>query len=147
MNYVLTSSAAAQIAALLPNFDITGATIVNAGLTVTKAPLTVRAKSYSRPYGGGNPDLEIEYIGLKNNEYENLADVFSVMPKIATDAKSDSRGSYDIYFTTEGVARNYTVTHETEHCLSTRSAVRSSGRKISVIWLYRLVKLLSCPLT
>ena len=34
------------------------------------------------------------------------------MPKIATDAKSDSRGSYDIYFTTEGVARNYTVTHE-----------------------------------
>ena len=108
----LTSSAAAQIAALLPNFDITGATIVNAGLTVTKAPLTVRAKSYSRPYGGGNPDLEIEYIGLKNNEYENLADVFSVMPKIATDAKSDSRGSYDIYFTTEGVARNYTVTHE-----------------------------------
>lgn len=108
----LTSSAAAQIAALLPNFDITGATIVNAGLTVTKAPLTVRAKSYSRPYGGGNPALEIEYIGLKNNEYENLADVFSVMPKIATDAKSDSRGSYDIYFTTEGVARNYTVTHE-----------------------------------
>lgn len=107
-----TSSAAAQIAALLPNFNIVSATLVNAGLTVTKAPLTVRACSYNRPYGGGNPDLEIEYIGLKNNEYENLADVFSVMPKVATDARSDSRGSYDIYFTTEGVARNYTVIHE-----------------------------------
>lgn len=107
-----TSSAAAQIATLLPNFNIASATLVNAGLTVTKAPLTVRACSYSRPYGGGNPDLEIEYIGLKNNEYENLADVFSVMPKVATDARSDSRGSYDIYFTTEGEARNYTVIHE-----------------------------------
>lgn len=107
-----TSSAAARIAALLPNFDISAATLINAGLTVTPAPLTVRAKSYNRPYGGGNPDLEIEYIGLKNNEYENLADVFSVMPKIATDAKSDSRGTYDIYFTLKGEARNYTVTHE-----------------------------------
>ncbi|WP_288205162.1 MBG domain-containing protein [uncultured Parabacteroides sp.] len=107
-----TSSAATQIAALLPNFNISAATLINAGLTVTPAPLTVRAKSYNRPYGGGNPDLEIEYIGLKNNEYENLADVFSVMPKIATDARSDSRGTYDIYFTVKGEARNYTVTHE-----------------------------------
>lgn len=107
-----TSSAATRIAALLPNFDISAATLINAGLTVTPAPLTVRAKSYNRPYGGGNPDLEIEYIGLKNNEYENLADVFSVMPKIATDARSDSRGTYDIYFTVKGEARNYTVTHE-----------------------------------
>lgn len=107
-----TSSAAAQIAALLPNFNISGATLVNAGLTVTKAPLIVRACSYNRAYGAGNPELEIEYIGLKNNEYENLADVFSVMPKVATDAKSDSRGSYDVYFTVEGEARNYAVTHE-----------------------------------
>ena len=107
-----TSSAVAQIAALLPNFNISGATLVNAGLTVTKAPLIVRACSYNRAYGAGNPELEIEYIGLKNNEYENLADVFSVMPKVATDAKSDSRGSYDIYFTVEGEARNYAVTHE-----------------------------------
>ena len=107
-----TSSAVAQIAALLPNFNISGATLMNAGLTVTKAPLNVRACSYNRAYGAGNPELEIEYIGLRNNEYENLADVFSVMPKVATDAKSDSRGSYDIYFTVEGEARNYAVTHE-----------------------------------
>lgn len=106
------TTAASQIAALLPNFNLSEASLVNAGLTVTKAPLIVRASSYNRPYGAGNPDLEIEYIGLKNNEYENLADVFSVMPKVATDAKSDSRGSYDIYFTTEGEARNYEVIHE-----------------------------------
>lgn len=108
----LTASAKEQIAALLPNFNIANANITLAGLTITKAPLTVRAKSYNRPYGAGNPALEIEYIGLKNNEYENLADVFSVMPKVATDAGADARGSYDIYFTTEGVARNYAITHE-----------------------------------
>lgn len=108
----LTASAKEQIAALLPNFNIASAKITVAGLTITKAPLTVRAKSYNRPYGAGNPALEIEYIGLKNNEYENLADVFSVMPKVATDAGADARGSYDIYFTTEGVARNYAITHE-----------------------------------
>lgn len=108
----LTASAKEQIAAMLPNFNIANANITLAGLTITKAPLTVRAKSYNRPYGAGNPALEIEYIGLKNNEYENLADVFSVMPKVATDAGADARGSYDIYFTTEGVARNYAITHE-----------------------------------
>lgn len=108
----LTASAKEQIAALLPNFNIASANITVAGLTITKAPLTVRAKSYNRPYGAGNPALEIDYIGLKNNEYENLADVFSVMPKVATDAGADARGSYDIYFTTEGVARNYAITHE-----------------------------------
>ena len=101
-----------QITALLENFDISDATIVNAGLTITKAPLTVRAKSYSRPYGAGNPDLEIEYIGLKNNEYQNLKDVFSVMPQIATDATADSRGTYDIYFTVKGEADNYEITYE-----------------------------------
>lgn len=106
------TQAASQIAILLPNFNISEASLINAGLTVTKAPLTVRAKSYNRPYGAGNPELEIDYVGLKNNEYENLADVFSVMPKVATDARSDSRGSYDIYFTTEGEARNYEITHE-----------------------------------
>lgn len=108
----LTASAKEQIAALLPNFNIASANIKVAGLTITKAPLTVRAKSYNRPYGAGNPALEIDYIGLKNNEYENLADVFSVMPKVATDAGADARGSYDIYFTTQGVARNYAITHE-----------------------------------
>lgn len=101
-----------QIEKLLPNFKIFEGSLKNAGLTITKAPLTVRAQSYSRPYGAGNPTLEIEYIGLKNNEYESLADVFSVMPKVTTDARADSRGTYDIYFTVEGVARNYDVTHE-----------------------------------
>ncbi len=107
-----TSSAVAEIIAKLENFNVAGAAVVIDSLTITKAPLTVSAKSYSRPYGTANPELEIEYIGLKNNEYENLADVFSVMPEVATDAQSDSRGTYSIYFKVKGVARNYEVAHE-----------------------------------
>jgi hypothetical protein len=67
---------------------------VNGTLTVTKAPLTITAKSYSIKQGDALPTFEAEYSGFKNNE---TASVLSTQPTITTTATSASApGTYDI---------------------------------------------------
>ena len=69
-------------------------TYVNGTLTITKAPLTITAKSYTIKRGEAIPTLEVEYSGFKNNETDA---VFTKKPTVSTEAKSDAlAGTYDI---------------------------------------------------
>ena len=79
-------------------------TYVNGKLTVTKAPLTITAKSYTKKQGETLPTLEADYSGFKNNE---TVDALIKKPVLATTATSASEpGTYDI--TVSGAeAQNY----------------------------------------
>ncbi len=69
-------------------------TYVNGTLTITKAPLTITAKSYTIKRGEAIPTLEISYSGFKNNETDT---VFTTKPTVSTEAKADTiAGTYDI---------------------------------------------------
>ena len=77
---------------------------VNGELTVTKAPLTVTAKSYTRKQGEKNPEFAVSYDGFKN--YESSA-VLKELPIITCDATEASEpGEYDIVVS-GGEAENY----------------------------------------
>jgi len=81
-------------------------TYVNGTLTITKAPLTIAAKSYTRKQGEANPAFEVTYSGFKNNE---TSSVLTKLPTVSTTAtESSSPGKYDI--TVSGAeARNYSM--------------------------------------
>ena len=80
----------------------------NGTLTVTKAPLTITANSYTRVEGYDNPSLEVTYNGFKNGETE---DVLTQKPTITTTATKDSApGTYDI-IVSDAEAQNYTINH------------------------------------
>ena len=90
--------------------DITNSevTYVKGTLTITKAPLTITAKSYSVKQGKNLPTLELEYSGFKNNETDT---VFTTKPTVSTRATSYSYpGTYEItVFGAE--ARNYNISY------------------------------------
>ena len=90
--------------------DITNSdvTYVKGTLTITKAPLTITAKSYTIKQGKDLPTLEVEYSGFKNNETEA---VFTASPTISTNASKNSEpGTYAI--TVSGAeATNYEMTY------------------------------------
>ena len=96
---------------------------VNGTLTVTKAPLTVTAKSYSIKQGEPLPNLTVSYKGFKNGE---TAAVLTKQPTITCAATSASEpGTYDI--TVSGAtADNYEITH-VKGTLRIRSLVAESG--------------------
>ena len=81
---------------------------VNGTLTVTKAPLKITAKSYTRKQGEDNPEFDVTYEGFKNNETDA---VLTTKPTVACDATKDSPvGTYDI--TVSGaVATNYEISY------------------------------------
>ena len=83
-------------------------TFVNGTLTITKAPLKIKAGSYTMKQGEDNPEFTLEYEGFKNNETEA---VLTKMPKVTTKAKKDSpAGKYDV--TVSGAeAQNYEITY------------------------------------
>lgn len=63
-------------------------------LTITKAPLTVGVKNYSRKYGETNPAFELYYDGLLNGE---ATPEWTELPTITTDAETMSDvGEYEI---------------------------------------------------
>ena len=79
-------------------------TYVDGALTITKAPLTITAKSYTIIQGEPIPTFEVEYTGFKNNETNT---VFTTKPTVSTKAKSDTiPGNYDIVVS-GAVAANY----------------------------------------
>ena len=82
---------------------------VNGTLTITKAPLSITAKSYTRKQGEENPTLEVEYSGFKNNETET---VLAKKPTVSTKATVNSEpGKYEI--TVSGAeAQNYEITYK-----------------------------------
>ena len=81
---------------------------VNGTLTVTKAPLKITAKSYTRKQGEVNPDFGVTYEGFKNNETDA---VLKTKPTVTCAATKDSpAGTYDI--TVSGaVAGNYEISY------------------------------------
>ena len=86
----------------------TKATYVNGTLTITKAPLTITAKSYTIKQGEALPIFAATYSGFKNNETE------SVLTKKSTFACAVpldmTPGTYDI--TASGAeAQNYEISY------------------------------------
>jgi hypothetical protein len=81
---------------------------VDGTLTITKAPLSVTAKSYIREQGQENPNFEVTYSGFKNGENES---VLTIKPTVTTTATASSGpGTYDINVSgAEG--QNYSLTY------------------------------------
>ena len=81
---------------------------VDGTLTITKAPLTITAKSYTRKQGEENPTFEVTYSGFKNNE---TSSVLTRKPTITCSATTSSpAGTYAI--TVSGAeAQNYSFTY------------------------------------
>lgn len=82
---------------------------VNSGkLTITKAPLTATARSYTKKQGEPNPQFAVDYTGFKNGETK-LA--LTQEPVATCTAKQNSRpGTYPITLS-DGVAMNYDLTY------------------------------------
>ena len=81
---------------------------VNGKLTVTKAPLTITAKSYTITQGDALPTFEAEYSGFKNDE---TADVLNKKPVLTTSVTSSSEpGTFDIV-ASGAEAQNYEISY------------------------------------
>lgn len=82
---------------------------VNTGkLTITKAPLTAKARSYTRKQGEENPAFAVDYIGFKNSETK-LA--LTQEPIATTTANRNSQpGTYPITLS-GGLAINYDLSY------------------------------------
>ena len=98
-------------------------TFVDGILTVTKAPLTISAKSYSIKQGEPLPKFEITYSGFKNNE---TASVLKAKPSVTCAATAASEpGTYDI-IVSSAAADNYDITYA-KGTLRIRSLVAQLG--------------------
>ena len=87
------------------NYNVT---YVNGKLTITKAPLTITAKSYTIKQGDALPAFEAEYSGFKNSETSSM---LTTQPTITTSATSDSApGTYDIIISGASAA-NYDISY------------------------------------
>ena len=83
-------------------------TCVNGTLTITKAPLTITAKSYSIKQGKSLPTFEAEYSGFKNNETDA---VLITKPSVSANASEYSEpGEYEISVS-GAEADNYEITY------------------------------------
>ena len=92
---------------IAPNYEVT---YHYGTLVVTKAPLTLKVKNTSRLYGDENPQFELIYTGLRNNE---TSPTWTQAIKVATTATKKSHcGVYPITIS-GGVSQNYTVSEYT----------------------------------
>lgn len=88
------------------NYEIS---YVNGTLTVTPAPLTLKAQNVMREYGEENPVLVFDAEGLKGNDTKETA--LQVMPTITATANiSSNAGDYPISIT-GGSSKNYTLSY------------------------------------
>ena len=87
------------------NYDVT---YVKGTLTITKAPLKIKAGTYTRKQGEDNPEFTLEYEGFKNNETK---DVLAKQPTASTTATKESAlGDYTV--TVSGAeAQNYEISY------------------------------------
>ena len=81
---------------------------VNGTLTITKAPLTIAAGTYTKKQGEENPEFVLSYEGFKNNETK---DVLTKQAKVVCDAIASSvPGEYPV--TVSGAeAQNYYISY------------------------------------
>ena len=81
---------------------------VNGKLTITKAPLTITAKSYTITQGDALPTFDAEYSGFKNDE---TADILTQKPTLTTSVTSSSEpGTFDIV-ASGAEAQNYEISY------------------------------------
>ena len=83
-------------------------TYVKGTLTITKAPLKIKAGTYTRKQGEENPEFTLSYEGFKNDETE---DVLTKKPTVTTTATVESDlGDYPV--TVSGAeADNYDISY------------------------------------
>lgn len=108
---------------------------VNGTLTITKAALMAKARSYTRKQGEENPTLEIDYSGWKLNDKES---VLTKKPTATTTATASSApGTYAITVS-GGEAQNYnfnyvngtlTVTEADAIVVTAKSYTRAYGEE------------------
>ena len=80
----------------------------NGKLTITKAPLTITAKSYTMKQGDALPAFDVTFSGFKNNENK---DVLTKQPTVSCEATSASvPGTYDIVVN-NAEAGNYDINY------------------------------------
>ena len=85
-----------------------GPTFVNGTLTITKAPLTITASSYTIEQGQPLPSFAVSYSGFKNGQTNA---VLSKQPSITCSATSSSApGTYDI-IVSGATAGNYEISY------------------------------------
>ena len=86
----------------------TKTTFVNGTLTITKAPLTIKAGNYTKVEGEANPTFTLTYEGFKNNE---TSAVLTKQPTVSCSATKDSpAGDYPV--TVSGAeAQNYEISY------------------------------------
>ena len=83
-------------------------TYVNGTLTITKAPLTITAKSYTIRQGNALPTFEATYSGFKNDE---TSSILTKKPSFSCSAVVGSApGNYDI-IVSGAEASNYSITY------------------------------------
>ena len=100
--------------------------LVNATLTITKAPLTVMAGTYTKEQGEDNPEFPLTYSGFKNDETE---EVLTKKPTATTIATKDSKpGEYEVTVS-GGEAKNYELSYTNGKLIVTEA---SGIREISV---------------
>lgn len=83
-------------------------TFVDGTLTITKAPLTIKAGNYTKKQGEDNPEFILTYEGFKNNDNES---VLTKQPTVTTAATKDSpAGDYDVTVS-DAEAGNYEISY------------------------------------
>ena len=82
--------------------------LINGKLTVTPAPLTIKAGEYTMKQTDPRPEFKATFEGFKNNETEA---VLTKQPVLATNAPDDNKpGEYEV--TVSGAeASNYTISY------------------------------------
>jgi hypothetical protein len=83
-------------------------TYVNGTLTITKAPLSVKAGTYTKKQGEDNPQFTLTYDGWKNNETEA---VLTKKPTATTTATKDSEPGEYVVKVSDGEAQNYELSY------------------------------------
>ena len=82
--------------------------LVNGTLTITKAPLTIKAGTYTKKQGEENPEFTLTYEGFKNNETESVLTKKPTVTCIATVASEP--GEYEVTVS-GGEAQNYELSY------------------------------------
>ena len=87
------------------NYNVT---YVGSTLTITKAPLTVKAGEYTMKQGEALPEFIASYEGWKNNETDT---VLTKLPTLTTTATTESEpGTYDVLIS-GAEAQNYDISY------------------------------------
>ena len=77
-------------------------------LTITKAPLTIKANNVTKVYGDTNPTYSVSYSGFKNSQ---TSSVLSIVPTVTCTALTMSNaGDYDI-IPSNASATNYSMSY------------------------------------